>query len=181
MKKTKLKVKLTAQQEIVVQELTRLKYKSNAEWDEESQDFISDYKYNFEVFHRKITKHFYNGGAATNNVLAGLCEVSHTTVSRWRDRMSRYYKVEFAQLISELQHIATAVLDGWHRESANGERPKANAATLNRRAEKMLNMVPEAKVVQEYTSAEQIQEAIDRVVHDQQKYLGGKTFENSDE
>ena len=141
-------------------------------WDEELGDFINNNKYDFESFCPLLKKHFEEGGSASRRVLAGLCRVSQGTMTRWLTRHSHYYKEELAEFISEYREIGSLITDQWHRESASGERKDANSSTLNRRAEKMLDMVPEAKLVQEFTNVEQVEAEIKRVQEQQKKYLG---------
>ena len=142
-----------------------LQMNEQAIYDEELDSYIFNSKYNFIVIERAIIKHFKDGGLSHPAVLAGVCEVSRATMMRWRDRNSEYFKHELDALIREAQCLAVAVTDQWHRESARGDRKDANSHTLNRRAEKMLDMGETKKIFQEQSitlrGLDEIQLAID--------------------
>lgn len=139
-------------------------------WDESTQSFIQDHKYCFEKFEPIIREHFDNGGGYQPVIIAGLCGTTHASVHYWTNPNHKLYRKEFHELIEECRTKAAAETDKWHRESANGGRPKANATTLNRRAEVFLDMVP---VVKTYTKIEDIAEIdaqIDRIKELQTHY-----------
>ncbi len=118
-------------------------------YDEDMGGYIFDSKYNFLVIKKEIIKHFKDGGLSHPAVLAGLCGVSRNTMTNWRNPNSKYFKYELDALIKEHQTKAATVTDKWHRESARGDRKDANAHTLNRRAEKLLDLGETKKIIQE--------------------------------
>lgn len=171
-KKLKNRIEETA---VKLDDCTEIEYKCRTyRWSREWEGYIFDELYDFEKFEPLLKEHFRGGGAATYAVLAGLCEVSVATVRLWRDRdgdaCGSRYKPEFDALIQRYENVAIAELDRWHREAACGVRPDVNAQVLNRRAEKMLSMVPQQKVVAEFTSVAQCDEELARIKRELANY-----------
>ena len=139
-------------------------------WDEEMGSFLQDHKYCYEKIEPAVREHFSEGGGDGVMIIAGLCNTTHATVQRWMQPDHKLYKKDFHELIEECRGKAVIETDKWHRESANGERPKANAATLNRRAEKVLDMVPVMKTLNKLEDLNEIDAQIDRIRELQAQY-----------
>jgi len=107
------------------------------EWDEENKDWVHHKKYHFPSLRVELEKHFEEGGSSTIRVIAGICEVSATTIHNWCNQKHREYHPEFHNLISEYKNIAAKLTDDAHRKAAFGQKKIFNERTLNRRFEKI--------------------------------------------
>ncbi|MCP4472980.1 MAG: hypothetical protein GY821_00100 [Gammaproteobacteria bacterium] len=108
-------------------------------WCESHQVFVTERKYDLAIFKPLLMQHFQEGGWPSVPIMAGVCGVSDDMFRLWLDRESKYYKPALDEFIAHSKTASYVVLDKWHRESASGARKEANASTLNRRMERILN------------------------------------------
>lgn len=101
---------------------------------QESQEWSTQSNYDYEKFEKRLIKHFKKGGSLTQTAVAGVCEVSTSTMNRWLNRNNEDdFKPLLYDLIDKYRCIAAKKIDDYHLEAAIGELQNANARLLQDR------------------------------------------------
>ena len=97
-------------------------------WDKMARELAQDEwdmrhyqsKYDLKTFEKKIIESAKKGMILPPIVIAGLCEVGNSTISRWTDPDDKYYKPEFDRLCENARTISASVVAKYHAEALTG-------------------------------------------------------------